>query len=99
MSSTNEKVPTSSALHVFRQHTKVDCDTLDPDLAQQYGTFVDCTSNQGIAFFELQEQRSKNVLPRAANLALEWKDRFPGVALDALAVDIAVSAFGNARGR
>lgn len=93
MASSNERVPSDSALHIFRQHTKVDCDTLNPQIAERYGTFIDCTSNQAIAYFELQEQRSKDVLPKAAKLAFEWWDKFPGASLATLAVDIAVSAF------
>lgn len=90
MSSAKVQGSSGSALQVLRSHTKVDCDTLDPQIAQQYGTFVDCTSNQAIAYFELQEQRSQDVLPQAASLALEWRDDFPYVKLGTLAVDIAV---------
>lgn len=84
------EVASDSALHVLREYTTVDCDTLDPQIAQQYGTFVDCTSNQAIAYFELQEPQSQDVLPQAAGLALQWREKFPGVKLDTLAIDIAV---------
>ncbi|WAO93572.1 Transaldolase [Fusarium falciforme] len=40
-------------LDALRQTSQVDCDTLDSDVARELGPFVDCTSNQAIAFFEV----------------------------------------------
>jgi transaldolase len=40
-------------LDALRKTTQVDCDTLDANVAQQLGPFVDCTSNQAIAFSEI----------------------------------------------
>ncbi|KPM44578.1 hypothetical protein AK830_g1888 [Neonectria ditissima] len=40
-------------LDALRQTSKVGCDTLDVDVSKDLGPFVDCTSNQAIAFFEL----------------------------------------------
>ncbi|KAH8655966.1 hypothetical protein BGZ61DRAFT_192075 [Ilyonectria robusta] len=40
-------------LEALRQTSQVDCDTLDVNVAKDLGPFVDCTSNQAIAFFEL----------------------------------------------
>ncbi|KAL7796765.1 hypothetical protein V8C37DRAFT_420130 [Trichoderma ceciliae] len=42
-----------SLLDVLRQSSVVNCDTLDSEVAKDLGPFVDCTSNQAIAFFEL----------------------------------------------
>ncbi|KAL7939277.1 hypothetical protein V8C35DRAFT_286211 [Trichoderma chlorosporum] len=42
-----------SLLNALRQYSVVDCDTLDGEVAKSLGPFVDCTSNQAIAFFEL----------------------------------------------
>ncbi|KAL7906035.1 hypothetical protein GGI35DRAFT_458610 [Trichoderma velutinum] len=42
-----------SLLEALRQHSVIDCDTLDSEVAKSLGPFVDCTSNQAIAFFEL----------------------------------------------
>ncbi|KAL7944926.1 hypothetical protein V8C42DRAFT_324108 [Trichoderma barbatum] len=42
-----------SLLDALRQHSVIDCDTLDSEVARNLGPFVDCTSNQAIAFFEL----------------------------------------------
>ncbi|KAI1393050.1 putative transaldolase [Hypoxylon trugodes] len=40
-------------LDVLRSHTAVDCDTFDDQVPKQLGPFVDCTSNQAIAYHEL----------------------------------------------
>ncbi|KAF9768812.1 hypothetical protein IL306_013836 [Fusarium sp. DS 682] len=40
-------------LDALRQTSQVDCDTLDSNVAHQLGPFVDCTSNQAIAFSEI----------------------------------------------
>ncbi|KAF4983524.1 hypothetical protein FZEAL_1059 [Fusarium zealandicum] len=40
-------------LDALRQTSQIDCDTLDSDVARELGPFVDCTSNQAIAFFEV----------------------------------------------
>ncbi|KAK8064442.1 transaldolase [Apiospora phragmitis] len=40
-------------LDVLRRHSKVDCDTFDHEVARDLGPFVDCTSNQAIAYGEL----------------------------------------------
>ncbi|KAM4055900.1 transaldolase/Fructose-6-phosphate aldolase domain-containing protein [Hirsutella rhossiliensis] len=42
-----------SLLDALREASQVDCDTLDSQVAERLGPFVDCTSNQAIAFFEL----------------------------------------------
>ncbi|RGP73858.1 hypothetical protein FSPOR_1552 [Fusarium sporotrichioides] len=43
----------TTLLDALRQTTEVDCDTLDANVAHQLGPFVDCTSNQAIAFSEI----------------------------------------------
>ncbi|KAG6009190.1 hypothetical protein E4U21_003043 [Claviceps maximensis] len=42
-----------SLLNLLRQTCQVDCDTMDVRVAEKLGPFVDCTSNQAIAYFEL----------------------------------------------
>ncbi|KAH7166333.1 hypothetical protein EDB81DRAFT_284212 [Dactylonectria macrodidyma] len=50
-------------LDALRQTCHVDCDTLDSDVAKGLGPFIDCTSNQAIAFFELTKSNvAKNEL-------------------------------------
>ncbi|KAL6924235.1 hypothetical protein FSHL1_001490 [Fusarium sambucinum] len=43
----------TTLLDALRQTAQVDCDTLDANVAHQLGPFVDCTSNQAIAFSEI----------------------------------------------
>ncbi|KAI0965459.1 transaldolase [Xylaria arbuscula] len=42
-----------SLLDLLRTFSVVDCDTLDVEVARKLGPFVDCTSNQAIAYGEL----------------------------------------------
>ncbi|KAL6888028.1 hypothetical protein GGI43DRAFT_416946 [Trichoderma evansii] len=44
-----------SLLDALRQRSAIDCDTLDSEVAKSLGPFVDCTSNQAIAYFELSK--------------------------------------------
>ncbi|KUI55850.1 Transaldolase [Cytospora mali] len=46
-------MPSQSLLQKLRELSAIDCDTLDSEVAKDLGPFVDCTSNQAIAFFEL----------------------------------------------
>ncbi|KAG4291280.1 hypothetical protein FPRO06_03166 [Fusarium proliferatum] len=43
----------TTLLDALRQASRVDCDTLDSNVAHELGPFVDCTSNQAIAFSEI----------------------------------------------
>ncbi|KAF4989943.1 hypothetical protein FGRMN_8785 [Fusarium graminum] len=43
----------TTLLDALRGTSQVDCDTLDANVAHQLGPFVDCTSNQAIAFSEI----------------------------------------------
>ncbi|KAF5544767.1 transaldolase [Fusarium mexicanum] len=43
----------TTLLDALRQTSQVDCDTLDSNVAHELGPFVDCTSNQAIAFSEI----------------------------------------------
>ncbi|EKG14109.1 Transaldolase [Macrophomina phaseolina MS6] len=75
-------------LNVLRSRSAVDCDTLDASVSKELGPFVDCTSNQAIACFELQEHRHKELLRQAAKLAKDLSPKYPEVKLEALAVEI-----------
>ncbi|KAI1638356.1 transaldolase [Biscogniauxia mediterranea] len=44
---------TETLLDVLRSKSAVDCDTFTIDVPQKLGPFVDCTSNQAIAYHEL----------------------------------------------
>ncbi|KAG5913676.1 hypothetical protein E4U53_004808, partial [Claviceps sorghi] len=51
-----------SLLNLLRQTCQVDCDTMDVQVAEKLGPFVDCTSNQAIAYFELVKPTPANEL-------------------------------------
>lgn len=77
-------------LDCLRQHTTVDCDTLDVSVPQTLGPFEDCTSNQAIAYGELQEHRHKDLVRKSAHLAKSLLLKFEAVSFEALAVEIGV---------
>ncbi|PNY26297.1 Transaldolase [Tolypocladium capitatum] len=60
-----------SLLDLLRGHSHVDCDTLDSNVAKTLGPFIDCTSNQAIAFFELSKPVSGKGLLHHAELIQE----------------------------
>ena len=84
-------------LDVLRSRSTVDCDTLDASVASSLGPFQDCTSNQAIAFAELQEHRHSDLVRRSASLAEELIPRYrdDGVSRDALAVEIRVRSLSH----
>ncbi|OCK86097.1 transaldolase [Lepidopterella palustris CBS 459.81] len=77
-------------LELLRSRTLVDCDTLNASVAARYGPFIDCTSNQAIACFELQQDIHQNLLETAAHLAIGASQYHHGIPLPALAVEIAM---------
>ncbi|KAG5974837.1 hypothetical protein E4U55_008032 [Claviceps digitariae] len=60
-----------SLLSLLRQTCQVDCDTMDVQVAEKLGPFVDCTSNQAIAYFELVKPTPANrlLIEQAKSLA------------------------------
>jgi len=77
-------------LSALREQSQVDCDTLDESVASALGPFVDCTSNQAIAFFELQKPHHADLLKRSGALALQLGSQYADVDVVALAVEVAV---------
>ncbi|CAD0110164.1 unnamed protein product [Aureobasidium uvarum] len=49
-------------LSELRARSAVDCDTLDVEVAQALGPFVDCTSNQAIVNIELQKPKNEPLI-------------------------------------
>ncbi|KAJ6786809.1 hypothetical protein PWT90_03860 [Aphanocladium album] len=49
----------TTLLDTLRQTSHVDCDTMDKKVAETLGPFVDCTSNQAIAYFELSRDNGE----------------------------------------
>ena len=80
----------TTLLEQLRYRTTVDCDTLDPNIAQSLGPFEDCTSNQIIAYNELQNKQHESLLEKSAALAFKVREEFPKVNLQELAVEISV---------
>ena len=58
-----------SLLDNLRTRTAIDCDTLDLDIGKHLGPFQDCTSNQAIAFNELQDPKYDALLKEAVTSA------------------------------
>lgn len=79
-------------LSYLRARTTVDCDTLDVSVAENLGPFQDCTSNQAIAYFELLHTHHKDLVVKSAQRAKTFSSRYPGVKIEALAVEICVSS-------
>lgn len=83
----------TTLLDKLRELSAVDCDTLDSEVAKTLGKFVDCTSNQAIAFSELtktsaggelvHEQLIKDSLRDAHQMLPQQSD----VTLEELAVE------------
>ena len=78
-------------LDYLRTRSQVDCDTLDATVASSLGPFVDCTSNQAIAFFELSKPEHIDTLKVAVATAKKLHHQFPEVTKVTLATEIAVS--------
>ncbi|KAI1463252.1 putative transaldolase [Daldinia caldariorum] len=80
-------------LDVLRSRTAVDCDTFDVEVPKRLGPFVDCTSNQAIAYHELirLDEHGKPVhaqlIQDAIDYALSKRSSYPGVGAEELAVE------------
>ncbi|KAI1770291.1 putative transaldolase [Hypoxylon cercidicola] len=83
-----------SLLEVLRSYSAVDCDTLSDEVPKQLGPFVDCTSNQAIAYHELIRANADETLIHAqlirdaVDFASSKKSAYPDVAAAELAVDV-----------
>lgn len=77
-------------LDVLQTQTQVDCDTLDTEVARRYEGIVDCTSNQAIAYGELQKPQHKQLLEESIALSSKTSQSFGGVSQDELAIEIAM---------
>ncbi|OTB02704.1 hypothetical protein M426DRAFT_322458 [Hypoxylon sp. CI-4A] len=82
-----------SLLDVLRAHSAVDSDTLDVEVPKKLGPFVDCTSNQAIAYHELiridaHEKLVHDQLIRdAIDFASNKSSTYPDVTVAELAVE------------
>ncbi|KAK7983325.1 hypothetical protein PG989_010727 [Apiospora arundinis] len=85
---------TQTLLDVLRSHSKVDCDTFDHEVARDLGPFVDCTSNQAIAYGELARLDANGsplhaeLISSAVSYAQSHHAQHKGVALAEFAVEV-----------
>lgn len=77
-------------LQLLQTRTIVDCDTMDVEVVKALGPFVDCTSNQAIAYFELLKPQHKLLIRESAELAVQIAPEYPDVPPNQLAVEIAM---------
>jgi len=82
-------MPTTLLDH-FRTRSQVDCDTLDQQVASSLGPFVDCTSNQAIAYLELIHTQHADLLKKASAIAKYLAAKEHDIPIPTLAVDIAM---------
>ncbi|KAK7987104.1 hypothetical protein PG996_006295 [Apiospora saccharicola] len=81
-------------LDVLRSHSLVDCDTFDHEVARDLGPFVDCTSNQAIAYGELARlgadggAHHAELISSAVTYAQSHQAQHGGVALAEFAVEV-----------
>ncbi|CAG8950085.1 hypothetical protein HYFRA_00008319 [Hymenoscyphus fraxineus] len=79
-------------LQWLRGKSKVDCDTLDVEVAKSLGPFVDCTSNQAIAYNELIKPVHADLIKESVALSREIvrAGTYPGVGVKELGGEIAM---------
>lgn len=77
-------------LDLLQSKTVVDCDTLDSEVPRVFGKLADCTSNQAIAYVELQRPQHASLLQDSAARSDELIKTFEGVTKSELAVEIAM---------
>ncbi|CZR51689.1 related to transaldolase [Phialocephala subalpina] len=82
--------PAQNLLQLLQSRTIVDCDTMDVEVPKTLGKFVDCTSNQAIAYFELQKPIHKSTIEDSISLAKTLSGKFPEISVKELAVEIAM---------
>ncbi|KAI0144439.1 transaldolase [Xylariaceae sp. FL1272] len=84
---------TRTLLDVLRESSALDCDTLDVNVARELGPFIDCTSNQAIAYHELIRPGSDGnllhdeLIRDAVSYAITKASAYPSVDAAELAVE------------
>ncbi|KUJ23345.1 transaldolase [Mollisia scopiformis] len=82
--------PAQNLLQLLQSRTIVDCDTMDVEVPKTLGRFVDCTSNQAIAYFELQKPIHASTIESSLSMARSLASKFPDISATELAVEIAM---------
>ncbi|KAL5317306.1 hypothetical protein ACEPPN_014401 [Leptodophora sp. 'Broadleaf-Isolate-01'] len=75
-------------LQLLQSRSIVDCDTMDVEVPKALGPFVDCTSNQAIAYNELQKPSHKSRIEDAIAIAKKLASKYPELSTAELAVEI-----------
>ncbi|KAI1372364.1 transaldolase [Hypoxylon crocopeplum] len=85
--------PQKSLLDVLRSYSAVDSDTFDVEVPKKLGPFVDCTSNQAIAYHELTRLDADGnsihaqLIQNAVDFASSKSSTYPNVSVAELAVE------------
>ncbi|KAL3417924.1 transaldolase [Phlyctema vagabunda] len=79
---------TINSLVYLRTKTQVDCDSLDFRVVENYGPFVDCTSNQAECYFQFIAPERTDLIRQSIAYAREIHHEFPGVEFKAFAVEL-----------
>ncbi|KAG4433445.1 hypothetical protein IFR05_011071 [Cadophora sp. M221] len=80
--------PEKTLLQLLQSRSIVDCDTMDVEVPKALGPFVDCTSNQAIAYNELQKSTHKSRIEDAISMAKKLAPKYPELSSAELAVEI-----------
>jgi len=77
-------------LQLLQSRSIVDCDTMDVDVPKTFGQFVDCTSNQAIAYGELAKPINQKLVEDAVTLGKKLSSSHPDIPPKVLAGEIAM---------
>ncbi|TVY86278.1 Transaldolase [Lachnellula willkommii] len=77
-------------LQLLQSRSIVDCDTLDGEVPKTLGQFVDCTSNQAIAYGELSKPNNQKLVEDAVTLGKKLTSAYPDIPPKVLAGEIAM---------
>ncbi|MCJ1281404.1 hypothetical protein MMC26_000723 [Xylographa opegraphella] len=77
-------------LEYLRSKTQVDCDSLNIQIATEFGPFVDCTSNQADAYYELLNPQRAALLRSSVALGRKFQSEYANVTFEELAMEISM---------
>ncbi|KAH7409507.1 transaldolase [Cadophora sp. MPI-SDFR-AT-0126] len=80
--------PGKNLLQLLQSRSIVDCDTMDVEVPKALGPFVDCTSNQAIAYNELQKPIHQFRIEKAISMSKMLAQKFAEISVEELAVEI-----------
>ncbi|RDW92355.1 hypothetical protein BP5796_01749 [Coleophoma crateriformis] len=77
-------------LQLLQSRSIVDCDTMDLEVPKSLGPFVDCTSNQAIAYNELLKPEHQELIKKAIEASKTLTEEYPELTAAQLATEIAM---------